>query len=171
MNTFAPIKTAAQIVLLACVFSTAQAKDRKLADAMSKVESALLRQGEVESVFILVHENSPTSMVNMALPRVEGLRAQTSTETNAVALSTNELGIMKPKAVVSIRMRSGSLPVTLVDTAGSLLSAALVNVNAEDVEVLDERSGTRVRARSLDYAASATARDVLALANESQKII
>ena len=149
--------------------TTAQAKDRKLADAMSKVESALLRQGDVESVFILVHENSPTSMVNMALPRVEGLRAQTSTEATAVALSTHELGIMKPKVVVSIRMRSGSLPVTLVDTAGSLLSAALVNVNAEDVEVLDERSGTRVRARSLDYAASTTARDVLALANESQK--
>jgi len=70
----------------------------------------------------------------------------------------------KPKAVVSIRMREGSLPISLADSAGSLVSAALVNVDAEDVEVLDERSGTRVRAQMLDLSSSLVAREALAVA-------
>jgi len=49
------------------------------------------------------------------------------------------------------------------------VSAALVNVNAEDVEVIDARDGARVRARSLDFNASAQGRETLAVAAQCEE--
>lgn len=136
--------------------TTAQAKDRKLNNSLAKVEAALRRRSDVEEVLILVDENAQKNVANGFVVRREVNAEKTLGEINASS--------HKPKAVVSIRMRNGSLPVSLADTAGSLVSAALENVNAEDVEVLDERSGARVRARTLDANASIEAREDLALA-------
>ena len=146
--------------------TTAQAKDRKTKDAIAKVEMALKSRGDVESIFILVDESADALKTQSA-----ETKSQATTELRLAAkqdgpTDKNEFARIKPKAVVSIRMRAGALPVTLVDSAGSLLSAALVNVNAEDIEVLDERSGARVRARTLDANASNTARENMTLAAE-----
>ena len=146
--------------------TTAQAKDRKTKDAIVKVEMALKSRGDVESIFILVDESADALKTQSA-----ETKSQATTELRLAAkqdgpTDKNEFARIKPKAVVSIRMRAGALPVTLVDSAGSLLSAALVNVNAEDIEVLDERSGARVRARTLDANASNTARENMTLAAE-----
>ena len=122
--------------------TTAQAKDRKIKDALAQVEQSLMRRGDVENVFILAHDGQ---------------------------FSKQELLANKPKAVVSIRMRSGSLPVVLADAAGSLVSAALVHVNAEDVEVLDERTGARIRARTLDAGAALEARADFMLAADCEQ--
>ena len=149
--------------------TTAQAKDRKTKDAIAKVEMALKSRGDVESVFILVDESADALKMQSAATKSEaatGLRLAAKQEGST---DKNEFARIKPKAVVSIRMRAGALPVTLVDSAGSLLSAALVNVNAEDIEVLDERSGARVRARALDANASNTARENMALAAECEQ--
>ena len=149
--------------------TTAQAKDRKTKDAIAKVEMALKSRGDVESVFILVDESADALKTQSAATKSEvatGLRLAAKQEGST---DKNEFARIKPKAVVSIRMRAGALPVTLVDSAGSLLSAALVNVNAEDIEVLDERSGARVRARALDANASNTARENMALAAECEQ--
>ncbi len=146
--------------------TTAQAKDRKTKDAIAKVEMALKSRGDVESVFILVDESADALKTQSAATKSEvatGLRLAAKQEGST---DKNEFARIKPKAVVSIRMRAGALPVTLVDSAGSLLSAALVNVNAEDIEVLDERSGARVRARTLDLNASNMARENMTLAAE-----
>ena len=149
--------------------TTAQAKDRKTKDAIAKVEMALKSRGDVESVFILVDESADALKTQSAATKSEvatGLRLAAKQEGST---DKNEFARIKPKAVVSIRMRAGALPVTLVDSAGSLLSAALVNVNAEDIEVLDERSGARVRARTLDVNASNMARENMALAAECEQ--
>lgn len=146
--------------------TTAQAKDRKTKDAIVKVEMALKSRGDVESIFILVDESADALKMQSAATKSEvatGLRLAAKQEGST---DKNEFSRIKPKAVVSIRMRAGALPVTLVDSAGSLLSAALVNVNAEDIEVLDERSGARVRARTLDVDASNMARENMTLAAE-----
>ena len=146
--------------------TTAQAKDRKTKDAIAKVEMALKSRGDVESVFILVDESADALKMQSAATKSEaatGLRLAGKQDGQS---DKNEFARIKPKAVVSIRMRAGALPVTLVDSAGSLLSAALVNVNAEDIEVLDERSGARVRARTLDVNASNMARENMTLAAE-----
>ena len=136
--------------------TTAQAKERKLQDALSKVEAALMRRGDVQTVFILVDEYAQKNIAGGFMVK---------SEVNAEnALGKSNAPSRKPKAVVSIRMREGSLPISLADSAGSLVSAALVNVDAEDVEVLDERSGTRVRAQMLDLSSSLAAREALAVA-------
>ena len=146
--------------------TTAQAKDRKTKDAIAKVEMALKSRGDVESIFILVDESADALKTPSAATKSEGATGLRLAAKQDGPTDKNEFARIKPKAVVSIRMRAGALPVTLVDSAGSLLSAALVNVNAEDIEVLDERSGARVRARTLDANASNTARENMTLAAE-----
>ncbi len=146
--------------------TTAQAKDRKTKDAIAKVEMALKSRGDVESIFILVDESADTLKTQSAATKSEGATGLRLAAKQDGQTDKSEFARIKPKAVVSIRMRAGALPVTLVDSAGSLLSAALVNVNAEDIEVLDERSGARVRARTLDANASNTARENMILAVE-----
>ena len=136
--------------------TTAQAKERKLQDALSKVEAALMRRGDVQTVFILVDEYAQKNGAGGFVVKSEVNAENVLGKSNAPS--------RKPKAVVSIRMREGSLPISLADSAGSLVSAALVNVDAEDVEVLDERSGTRVRAQMLDLSSSLAAREALAVA-------
>ena len=136
--------------------TTAQAKERKLQDALSKVEAALMRRGDVQTVFILVDEHAQKNSAGGFVVKSEVNAENVLGKSNAPS--------RKPKAVVSIRMREGSLPISLADSAGSLVSAALVNVDAEDVEVLDERSGTRVRAQMLDLPSSLAAREALAVA-------
>lgn len=136
--------------------TTAQAKERKLQDALSKVEAALMRRGDVQTVFILVDEYAQKNVAGGFVVKSEVNAENVLRKSNAPS--------RKPKAVVSIRMREGSLPISLADSAGSLVSAALVNVDAEDVEVLDERSGTRVRAQMLDLSSSLAAREALAVA-------
>lgn len=135
--------------------TTAQAKERKLQDALSKVEAALMRRGDVQTVFILVDEYAQKNVAGGFVVKSEVNVENVLGKSNAPS--------RKPKAVVSIRMREGSLPISLADSAGSLVSAALVNVDAEDVEVLDERSGTRVRAQMLDLSSSLAAREALAV--------
>ena len=135
--------------------TTAQAKERKLQDALSKVEAALMRRGDVQTVFILVDEHAQKNSAGGFVVKSEVNAENVLGKSNAPS--------RKPKAVVSIRMREGSLPISLADSAGSLVSAALVNVDAEDVEVLDERSGTRVRAQMLDLSSSLAAREALAV--------
>ena len=149
--------------------TTAQAKDRKTKDAIAKVEMALKSRGDVESVFILVDESADALKMQSAATKSEGATGLRLAAKQEGSTDKNEFARIKPKAVVSIRMRAGALPVTLVDSAGSLLSAALVNVNAEDIEVLDERSGARVRARTLDVNASNMARENMALAAECEQ--
>ncbi len=136
--------------------TTAQANDRKVRDALAKVEASLRRRGDVEDVFILVSDGADknTRAIFSAKNPANAGKSSDAIDTPA----------RKPKAVVSIRMRAGSLPIALADCAGSLVSAALVNVNAEDVEVIDARDGARVRARSLDFNASAQGREALAMA-------
>ncbi len=146
--------------------TTAQAKDRKTKDAIAKVEMALKSRGDVESIFILVDGSADTLKTQSAATKSEGATGLRLAAKQDGQSDKSEFARIKPKAVVSIRMRAGALPVTLVDSAGSLLSAALVNVNAEDIEVLDERSGARVRARTLDANASNTARENMTLAAE-----
>ena len=135
--------------------TTAQANDRKVRDALAKVEASLRRRGDVEDVFILVSEGAIFSAKKSA-----------NADKSSDAI---DAPARKPKAVVSIRMRAGSLPIALADCAGSLVSAALVNVNAEDVEVIDARDGARVRARSLDFNASAQGREILAVAAQCEE--
>ena len=149
--------------------TTAQAKDRKTKDAIAKVEMALKSRGDVESIFILVDESADALKTQSAATKSEGATGLRLVAKQDGSTDKSEFARIKPKAVVSIRMRAGALPVTLVDSAGSLLSAALVNVNAEDIEVLDERSGARVRARALDANASNTARENMALAAECEQ--
>ncbi len=149
--------------------TTAQAKDRKTKDAIAKVEMALKSRGDVESIFILVDESADALKTQSAATKSEGATGLRLAAKQDGQSDKSEFARIKPKAVVSIRMRAGALPVTLVDSAGSLLSAALVNVNAEDIEVLDERSGARVRARALDANASNTARENMALAAECEQ--
>ena len=146
--------------------TTAQAKDRKTKDAIAKVEMALKSRGDVESIFILVDESADALKTQSVATKSEAATELRLAAKQDGPTDKNEFARIKPKAVVSIRMRAGALPVTLVDSAGSLLSAALVNVNAEDIEVLDERSGARVRARTLDANASNTARENMTLAAE-----
>ena len=146
--------------------TTAQAKDRKTKDAIAKVEMALKSRGDVESIFILVDESADALKTQSAATKSEAATGLRLVAKQDGSTDKSEFARIKPKAVVSIRMRAGALPVTLVDSAGSLLSAALVNVNAEDIEVLDERSGARVRARALDANASNTARENMTLAAE-----
>ena len=146
--------------------TTAQAKDRKTKDAIAKVEMALKSRGDVESIFILVDESSDALKTQSVATKSEAATELRLAAKQDGPTDKNEFARIKPKAVVSIRMRAGALPVTLVDSAGSLLSAALVNVNAEDIEVLDERSGARVRARTLDANASNMARENMILATE-----
>ena len=146
--------------------TTAQAKDRKTKDAIVKVEMALKSRGDVESIFILVDESADALKTQSAATKSEGATGLRLAAKQDGPTDKSEFARIKPKAVVSIRMRAGALPVTLVDSAGSLLSAALVNVNAEDIEVLDERSGARVRARTLDVDASNMARENMTLAAE-----
>ena len=152
--------------------TTAQAKERKLQDALSKVEAALMRRGDVQTVFILVDEHAQKNSAGGFVVKSEVNAENVLGKSNAPS--------RKPKAVVSIRMREGSLPISLADSAGSLVSAALVNVDAEDIEVLDERSGTRVRAQMLDLSSSLAAREALAVAvaceqeevqNDLQKVL
>jgi len=141
--------------------TTAQANDRKVRDALAKVEASLRRRGDVEDVFILVSDGADKNtgaIFNAKNPANAG-KSSDAIDTPA----------RKPKAVVSIRMRDGSLPIALADCAGSLVSAALVNVNAEDVEVIDARDGARVRARSLDFNASAQGREALAVAAQCEE--
>ena len=149
--------------------TTAQAKDRKTKDAIAKVEMALKSRGDVESIFILVDESADALKTQSAATKSEAATGLRLVAKQDGSTDKSEFARIKPKAVVSIRMRAGALPVTLVDSAGSLLSAALVNVNAEDIEVLDERSGARVRARALDANASNTARENMALAAECEQ--
>ncbi len=149
--------------------TTAQAKDRKTKDAITKVEMALKSRGDVESIFILVDESADALKTQSAATKSEAATGLRLVAKQDGSTDKSEFARIKPKAVVSIRMRAGALPVTLVDSAGSLLSAALVNVNAEDIEVLDERSGARVRARALDANASNTARENMALAAECEQ--
>jgi hypothetical protein len=110
--------------------TTAQTRERRMKEALAKVEAALLRRGDVQDVLILADDAGDRSSRNP----------------------------QKPRAVVSIRMRRGLLPVPLADAAGSLVAAALGGAAAEDVEVMDELTGTRVRAQSLDADASNLAR-------------
>lgn len=135
--------------------TTAQAKERKFKDALSKVEAALRRRDDVEDVCILVDESAQGIVAGGFVLKSAANAEKSSGEINEPS--------RKPKAVVSIRMRQGSLPIGLADSAGSLVSAALVNVNAEDVEVIDERSGARIRAQMLDFKTSVAAREALAL--------
>ena len=131
-----------------------------------------MRRGDVQTVFILVDEYAQKNVAGGFMVK---------SEVNAEnALGKSNAPSRKPKAVVSIRMREGSLPISLADSAGSLVSAALLNVDAEDVEVLDERSGTRVRAQMLDLSSSLAAREALAVAvaceqeevqNDLQKVL
>ena len=141
--------------------TTAQANDRKVRDALAKVEASLRRRGDVEDVFILVSDGADknTRAIFSAKNPANAGKSSDAIDTPA----------RKPKAVVSIRMRAGSLPIALADCAGSLVSAALVNVNAEDVEVIDARDSARVRARSLDFNASAQGREALAVAAQCEE--
>ena len=141
--------------------TTAQANDRKVRDALAKVEASLRRRGDVEDVFILVSEGADKNTGAMFSAKNPANAGKSSDAIDAP--------VRKPKAVVSIRMRAGSLPIALADCAGSLVSAALVNVNAEDVEVIDARDGARVRARSLDFNASAQGREALAVAAQCEE--
>ena len=131
-----------------------------------------MRRGDVQTVFILVDEHAQKNSAGGFVVKSEVNAENVLGKSNAPS--------RKPKAVVSIRMREGSLPISLADSAGSLVSAALVNVDAEDVEVLDERSGTRVRAQMLDLSSSLAAREALAVAvaceqeevqNDLQKVL
>jgi hypothetical protein len=141
--------------------TTAQANDRKVRDALAKVEASLRRRGDVEDIFILVSEGAEKNTGAMFLAKNSANAGKSSDAIDAP--------VRKPKAVVSIRMRTGSLPIALADCAGSLVSAALVNVNAEDVEVIDARDGARVRARSLDFNASAQGREALAVTAQCEE--
>ena len=140
--------------------TTAQANDRKVRDALAKVEASLRRRGDVEDVFILVSEGADKNTGAIFSAKKSANADKSSDAIDAPA--------RKSKAVVSIRMRAGSLPIALADCAGSLVSAALVNVNAEDVEVIDARDGARVRARSLDFNASAQGREALVVAAQCE---
>ena len=141
--------------------TTAQANDRKVRDALAKVEASLRRRGDVKDIFILVSEGADK---NTGATFIAKHSANAGKSSDAI-----DAPVRKPKAVVSIRMRAGSLPIALADCAGSLVSAALVNVNAEDVEVIDARDGARVRARSLDFNASALGREALAVAAQCEE--
>ena len=141
--------------------TTAQANDRKVRDALAKVEASLRRRGDVEDVFILVSDGADKNTGAIFSAKNSANAGKSSDAINTPA--------RKPKAVVSIRMRAGSLPIALADCAGSLVSAALVNVNAEDVEVIDARDSARVRARSLDFNASAQGREALAVAAQCEE--
>ncbi|MCE9620155.1 MAG: hypothetical protein K8R92_09630 [Planctomycetes bacterium] len=116
--------------------TTAQAKDRRNKEALAKVEAALKGRSDVEEVRILAEESA----------------------------EKNPKNARKPAAVVSIRTRGGSLPLELADTAGALVAAALPTLVAEDVEVIDERNGMRVRARSQDASEWMVARTALEIA-------
>ena len=85
--------------------TTAQAKERKLQDALSKVEAALMRRGDVQTVFILVDEYAQKNSAGGFVVK---------SEVNAEnVLGKGNAPSRKPKAVGSIRMREGSLPISL----------------------------------------------------------
>ncbi len=98
--------------------TTAQAKDRKTKDAIAKVEMALKSRGDVESIFILVDESADTFKTQSAATKSEGATGLRLAAKQDGQSDKSEFARIKPKAVVSIRMRAGALPVTLVDSAG-----------------------------------------------------
>lgn len=72
-------------------------------------------------------------------------------------------------AVVSISMREGVVPIQLVDAVGTLLSAAVPGLPAEQVTVIDEPTGIRARACGLGTGSGDDGRAALASAQAAPR--
>ncbi len=116
----------------------------------------------------LTEEQSRERRFRAALAKVEEVlrRRPDVRDVTVLASWPTEVKSAAGAAVVTVRMREGVVPVTLVDAVGTLVSAAVPGLKPGDVTVIDEATGIRAKAVALDETQSMDGRRALAAAAE-----
>ncbi len=109
----------------------------------------------------LTEDQARERRLRQSASRVEEVLRRRPDVRDVTVLVSSEGKGQSSGAVVTLGMREGSVPLALVDAAGSLLSAAVPGLKAQDVTVIDEASGIRARATGLDDAAAMRGREAL----------
>ena len=121
----------------------------------------------------LTEEQARDRRLRAALGRVEEVLRRRPDVREVTVLTSGSLdGRGTPSgAVVSIHMREGVVPLPLVDAAGTLLTAAVPGLKAQDVTVIDESTGIRARATPMDEEQAADGRKALVAAQRSASAV
>ena len=120
----------------------------------------------------LTEEQSRDRRLRAALGRVEEVLRRRPDVREVTVLTAGPVdGRGAPNgAVVSIHMRDGVVPLPLVDAAGTLLTAAVPGLKAQDVTVIDESTGIRARATPMDDEQAADGRKALVAAQRTASV-